>query len=245
MPHKKAKQSIREKVRNEIGADLPPQKGSLRSEPIPKSASRILNAQNIRDDFRKKRKSCEERADNEGRVGKRQKKTKSDVKSTVQTTLKIQPGESMQHFNRRVEDDLRPLVKSAMQTARSRERGAAREPSGPVDTRLEKKTEKKRAKYREEEGAKEISLQLPPTHPDRPKEFASVNSSAPKRLNDIAQAPPEFSKLPRGATAFSTKKDGVLSMAQKLLMEKERENAITRYRELKSSRKLRVDTITP
>lgn len=133
-----------------------------------------------------------------------------------------------------------------MQTARSIERGATRVPSGPVEARLEKKSEKKKVKQSEEEKcAKDPLAQLPPTHLDCPKEFVVVNSSAPKRLNDIAQAPPEFSQLPRGATAFSSKKDGVLSMAQKLLMEKERENAIARYRELKLTRKHRGDTITP
>jgi len=78
-------------------------------------------------------------------------------------------------------------------------------------------------------------------HAGRPKEFAIASSTAQKRLNDIAQAPPEFKKLPRGASSAIGKKESVLSMSQKLMMEQEREKAIVRYRELKASRKQTVD----
>jgi hypothetical protein len=74
------------------------------------------------------------------------------------------------------------------------------------------------------------------------KDFVVHSSSAPRRLNDIAQAPPEFKKLPRGAAALyggtgSAKREGVLSMAQKSMMEQEREKVIMRYRELKARRR--------
>jgi hypothetical protein len=78
---------------------------------------------------------------------------------------------------------------------------------------------------------------------DRPKEFATTSSAAPRRLNDVAMAPPELKKLPRGAAkrsasggkakAGATAAAGVLSMAQRAMMEVERENAIRRYREMK------------
>lgn len=83
-------------------------------------------------------------------------------------------------------------------------------------------------------------------HAGRPKEFATASSSAPRRLNDIAQAPPEFKRLPRGAVQATTrgasgtgsgKREGVLSMAQKMMMEQEREKAILRYREMKANRR--------
>ena len=55
-------------------------------------------------------------------------------------------------------------------------------------------------------------------------------------------APPELKKLPRGAAkrslsggkakAGATAAAGVLSMAQRAMMEVERENAIRRYREM-------------
>lgn len=86
----------------------------------------------------------------------------------------------------------------------------------------------------------------PPTpqskHPARATEFQKNSTSAPRRLNDIAQAPPEFKKLPRGAEDKSNKnggagKEGVISMKQKLMMEEEREKAIVRYRALKERRR--------
>ena len=81
-------------------------------------------------------------------------------------------------------------------------------------------------------------------HDERPKEFATTSSAAPRRLNDIATAPPELKRLPRGATTRTQRggrgsdgggkaKAGVLSMAQRVMMEAERENAIRRYREMK------------
>ena len=79
---------------------------------------------------------------------------------------------------------------------------------------------------------------------DKPKEFCIASTSAPRRLNDIAQEPPQFSKLPRGAKTgkdpSQTNMTGVLSMAQKVMMEEEREKVIKRYRELKA-RRLRND----
>ena len=54
-------------------------------------------------------------------------------------------------------------------------------------------------------------------------------------------APPELKKLPRGAArqrggdggVKARAKAGVLSMAQRVMMEAERENAIRRYREMR------------
>ncbi|KAI5114658.1 hypothetical protein M0805_003678, partial [Coniferiporia weirii] len=81
-------------------------------------------------------------------------------------------------------------------------------------------------------------------------DFARSSSSAPKRLNDIVQAPPEFkvSRLNRlvQKAAKDRSKDGdadedgpgsgVVSAAQKRMMELEREKAIVRYRTLKEVR---------
>lgn len=141
---------------------------------------------------------------------------------------------------RRVEDDLRPLVKTAVQTSRAVARSAAK---AEHDARIEAKkaTQAKSKPKEEEETPKKPQLVSPPTEADkfkdRLKEFQSVSSSAPRRLNDIAQAPPEFKKLPRGITSAIGKRDGVLSMAQKVMMEQEREKAIVRYRALKASRR--------
>jgi hypothetical protein len=81
----------------------------------------------------------------------------------------------------------------------------------------------------------------------RPKEFAVMSSATPRHLNDIAMAPPQLKKFPRGiktkdnslaggcekVKAGAGAGAGVLSMAQHVMMEAERESAIKRYREMK------------
>ena len=73
---------------------------------------------------------------------------------------------------------------------------------------------------------------------ERPKEFTQLSSSAPRRLNDIAQRPPEMKEMPWGTKCvnFGAQREGILSMAQRTMMEQEREKAIARYRVLKASR---------
>lgn len=86
----------------------------------------------------------------------------------------------------------------------------------------------------------------------KPQDFETIASSAPRRLNDIVQAPPELKKLPRGAAKIKaaklantahaedgqsrTLRQGALSMAQKAMLEEERERAVRMYRELKKGR---------
>ena len=140
---------------------------------------------------------------------------------------------------RRVENDLRPLVKSAVQASLAVTRNKAKTEK-EAHTEAEKANGQTKKIQSMEETARDISP--PPRidkHAGRPKEFQSVSSSAPRRLNDIAKAPPEFKKFPRGASSSSTitgRADGVLSMSQKLMMDQERTRAIARYRELKAER---------
>ncbi|CAA7266084.1 unnamed protein product [Cyclocybe aegerita] len=231
MPHKRAKSSVRRHIRNEKGTDLAPVKSSLQNEPIPKSAARILNAHSIREEWKQRKRKNEE--EQSGRDGKRRKTGPADKKAT----LTIQPGESIQHFNKRVEDDLRPLIKTAVETSRATHR---RTETQEKEAKAEAKKAKLKTKSVEKSRKSRSPSPEPDKHANRPKEFASASSSAPKRLNDIAQAPPEFKRLPRGASSSAGvlgKKDGVLSMSQQLMMEKEREKAIARYRELKASRR--------
>lgn len=69
------------------------------------------------------------------------------------------------------------------------------------------------------------------------REFLKASTATPRRLHDIAQAPPEITKFPRGSgQPRNDKSSGVLSMAQKVMMEEEREKAIKHYRELKARR---------
>ena len=73
------------------------------------------------------------------------------------------------------------------------------------------------------------------------KEFAKASTSIPRRLNDVVQAPPSLStlrlstrKLQQGVGASN--RGDVLSIAQRSLMEREREKAIQRYRQLKATK---------
>ena len=88
----------------------------------------------------------------------------------------------------------------------------------------------------------------------RPKEFAVMSSAAPRRLNDIAMAPPELKRFPRGvktkhnspaAGAGAGAGAGVVSMAQRVMMEAERESAIKRYREMKERKTKETDRTLP
>ncbi|KAF5360518.1 hypothetical protein D9756_004503 [Leucocoprinus leucothites] len=239
MPHKRAKRSAREEQRKQEGSNHAPRKESISNEAIPKSVARVLNASKIREAYKKKRK-WEQAGDDDKDKRKRQK--------TEDFQLKIKPGESIQHFYRRVEDDMRPMVRSAVQTSKAVERKArnAELVSGKKGKTFASLPEPSRSAT----GHKSRGQSPPPpsglepkgpkndNNTERPKEFAELSTSAPRRLNDIAHAPPEFKKTPRGAKHAGTgaKREGILSMAQKSMMEQEREKAIARYRMLKASR---------
>ncbi|KAG5651456.1 hypothetical protein H0H81_008592 [Sphagnurus paluster] len=248
MPHKRAKRSVRENERKKRGDDLAPTNDSLSNEPIPKALSRVLNAAKVREEWKIKKRKLEEDGDSKSSDKRRkldddEKNTKSKRKESKATSkLTIKPGESIQHFNRRVEDDMRPLVKAAVQTSNATVRSAAK---AEKEAKAAKKQKGKSVKEDlDDADSKPLAAPTPVTgadkHASKAKEFQKVSTSAPRRLNDIAQAPPEFKKLPRGAAPSASergsggKRDGILSMAQKAMMERERENAIARYRELKA-----------
>ncbi|KAI8985666.1 hypothetical protein BD414DRAFT_537158 [Trametes punicea] len=256
MPHKRAKRSVREKKRIESGNDLfPGVKKSIEHEEIPKSAARVLNAAKVQQAYaEKKRKGLAE--DSGGPSRKRLKTEEKDgdgASGSNKSQLRIQPGESMAHFNRRVEDAMRHSVREAMQASSAKMRKARKEEL----TRKEAKSASKRRSRSRSQGRSEgdasdsdgerrrSSSHRPETKDDKPKDFEKVSTSAPRRLNDIVQAPPELKKLPRKAKKLAeqgvtkksegakTLREGVLSMAQQAMMEEERERAIRLYRELK------------
>ena len=157
---------------------------------------------------------------------------------------------------------MRPLVQSAIRASAAterKERKTATSSSHAATTKLSGKPEqqqqpnpslsskdRKKSKDPVKDGPSSSTAQHD-NDDDRPKEFAITSSAAPRRLNDIAMAPPELKKLPRGATkdhsrgggkAAKAAAAGVLSMAQRVMMEAERENVIKRYREMKE-RKVR------
>ncbi|KAK0492249.1 hypothetical protein EDD18DRAFT_1079723 [Armillaria luteobubalina] len=234
MPHKRAKKSTRDQQRLQIGSDLAPGKQALESEAIPKSVSRVLNAVHVREQWKSRKRMPEDDPD-AIKPGKRRKTEKGDSGEKKAKTSGILPGESLQHFNKRVEIDMRPLVKNAVQSSRANAR--------KVRTTEMNAKKKGKAKRVEKEERSPSPPPIPSKHADRPKEFQTISSSAPRRLNDIAQAPPELTKLPRGAGRPDStrntgkKRDGVLSMAQKAMMEDERNKAIARYREMKAKRR--------
>ncbi|KAH8983729.1 hypothetical protein EDB86DRAFT_3085197 [Lactarius hatsudake] len=215
MPHKRAKRSAREQQRKERGADLPPPgAGNEKAHDGGDGDAPTLAK------------------------GKKRRLAAADS-DAGKSTIEIQPGESLKHFNRRVEDHMRPLVQSAMRASAAterKERKAATVNGTPRES-------KARSSVGNAEGT---TTTTPSTaaggdkHRDRPKEFATISSARPRRLNDIATAPPDLEKLPRrrasdlGAKPARTKAVGsVVSMAQRAMMETERENAIRRYREMK------------
>lgn len=115
-----------------------------------------------------------------------------------------------------------------MQTARAIERNATKQERDPT-SKSKNVTPKQIVTTDEIKETRDEDLSSA-----SPKEFATA---VPKRLNDVAQAPPELKKLPRGASSFPSKKGDILPMSQRLLMEKERERVIQRYRELRASRR--------
>ena len=119
MPHKRAKRSTREELRRQRSEirqrqcyrmltsyrsiDLAPGKDTLNNEGIPKSATRVLNAAKIREEWRSKRKRLE--SDSGKHENKRRKVHSGDDKDStslgkIHSGWKIQPGEPIQHFNR-------------------------------------------------------------------------------------------------------------------------------------------------
>ncbi|KAH9893568.1 hypothetical protein C8Q73DRAFT_836746 [Cubamyces lactineus] len=259
MPHKRAKRSVREKKRAESGSDLGPgSRRSIENEDIPKSAARVLNAAKVQQEYAKKRKG---QADDGADLSRKKRKQEGvDAESSgaaSKSQLRIMPGESMAHFNRRVEDAMRHSVREAMQTSSAKMRKARKE-------ELEEKTAKTKADRRSrsksrgrsdddsdsdsDDGRAKATSRRPGSKDDKPKDFEKVSTSAPRRLNDIVQAPPDLKKLPRKAKKLAeqggakksegakTLREGVLSMAQRAQMEEERERAIRLYREMKRAK---------
>ncbi|KAH9939071.1 uncharacterized protein BXZ73DRAFT_44325 [Epithele typhae] len=255
MPHKRAKRSVRVQKRKESGSDLAPgAKRALENEEVPKGAARVLNAAQVQQAFRKRKRDAEE--ESSGSAQKRSKKG-TDPEKKGAGKLKIMPGESMVHFSRRVEDSMRGSVRDAIQASAARVRQVKKEEvaaaKGAKDQAATSKA-KGKAPAREAEPDSD-SEDDAPRGPSRgkaketPKEFERLSTSAPKRLNDIVLAPPQLKKLPRKAKKLVAEKakqtsgdgarslkEGVLSMAQKAMMEEERERAIRLYREMKKSK---------
>ena len=145
---------------------------------------------------------------------------------------------------------MRPLVRSAMQASSAIERQIRKTEkeqsksskslhrAQSPEPRSSTNDKKRKGK---EPADEETDAALVPSnkHAGKATEFTKLSTSAPRRLNDIAMAPPELKTLPRGASKGGDglgKGAGVLSMAQRAMMERERENVIQRYRQLKAKK---------
>ncbi|KAJ7848037.1 hypothetical protein B0H14DRAFT_3867315 [Mycena olivaceomarginata] len=260
MPHKRAKRAIREQERSKKGSDLAPTRpgaggDALSSEPLPKAFLRTINAAQVRADFRAKRKLRGEDGEDGEDGQKKGKRQKIDGGRDTH----IRPGETLAHFNKRIETDMRPLVRSAMQSSLVTVRAQHKKGSAPSESTPSSKsaptTNSKSNNAHSKSNPKSSSAAdadpkpAPPPidkHASRPKEFARTSSAAPRRLNDIAQAPPELSSFarkksstntPAGKAGGKSTKASVLSPAQQLAMAAAREDAVQRYRALKASRR--------
>ncbi|KAJ6605312.1 hypothetical protein DFH09DRAFT_888248, partial [Mycena vulgaris] len=268
MPHKRAKRSIREQQRSQKGMDLAPARGggggdALSSEPLPKSFVRAMNAGQVRADFRAKRKLRGEGYEPGGGDGEDGPK-KAKRRKLEGAEAQIRPGETLAHFNKRIETDMRPLVRSAVQASLATTRAerkktadakaAGKSPSATAAAAAPaSSTSATTPKTKSKGKAPDVDDEPEPVdkHAHRPKEFARTSTAAPRRLNDIALAPPDLSVMARSAAKAQSKagtvtsrggavttKSSVLSPAQQLQMAAAREAAIARYRELKAARRL-------
>ncbi|KAH9939475.1 hypothetical protein B0H21DRAFT_756798 [Amylocystis lapponica] len=246
MPHKRAKRTVREQQRSQSGSDLPPAVRAISNEAIPKSVARVLNAAQVRKEWSEKNNKREPREGQDpphvqpasGRKRKR-KDGNNEETQAKKAKITIQPGESMAHFNRRVEDTMRPAVRTAMKTSSAHTRQARKNAS----TSAASNNKKEEAQPNTNTASADDQAETNQQQRKPPKEFEHLSSSAPRRLNDIVLAPPEFKKLPRGAKAATernqnrgdgaTLKQSALSMARKAMLEEERERAIRMYREMR------------
>ena len=137
-----------------------------------------------------------------------------------------------------------PLVKSAVQTSaavsrRVRHADGLRAKRG--DTKEKRETQNDDKKTKPSDSKDGHSLDHMKNHADPSRKAFLTPSSVPRRLNDIVLAPPELTKFPRRGGNAHVLKEGtsvgsVVSMAQKTILEAERQKAIMQYREMKEKK---------
>ncbi|CAE6463357.1 unnamed protein product [Rhizoctonia solani] len=154
------------------------------------------------------------------RAQQKKKREEEDRDRKGRDTIELLPGESLREFNRRVEDAHRPLVRGALKRKNEEKR------------REKKETKKRKRDESDDEGEDAKGVEQRPV-----REFATVSSSAPRRLNEVAQAPPVLTKGPkRSGVGKDGGKAPAVSMARKVILERERARVVELYRALKVSR---------
>ncbi|KIO25332.1 hypothetical protein M407DRAFT_25344 [Tulasnella calospora MUT 4182] len=238
MPHKRLKQSARIERRNKLGFDRPPTKE--KGDSMSKKMAWITNAEEMREQLKQLKRKREE--EEEGiRPPKRSRGSAGDGEAGQPTAVKIKPGESMRDFNRRVEEEfkwkMQGVYKQASKGGGGKKRKAAKQDAqdNPTGSSITATTSAE-AKPSTGKGKTEFERRV-----DR------------RSVNDVAEAPPTLTALPRGAAAAAGKSGKAsaesqlpVSAVQKRMMEEEREKAIERYRELKrlkTQQKTRLDLV--
>ena len=205
---------------NLSGQNLAP--SSTGYDDAPRSAMRILNSWSTQQSFRAKGGKTSE---DTGERKKRQPETvpptlKKKKEETKKQDPKIMPHETLADFNRRVESTLRGDVSRAIKSANSKKK--------TMENEAKKAKEQRKKPIPEEPVPKGVKRKHDVN--DEPLEFASVPK--PRRLNDIAQAPPSLPKL--RVSKDEEKSVWSAKGKQERLMEIERERVIQKYREIKA-----------
>ncbi|KAF8342725.1 uncharacterized protein EI90DRAFT_3030021 [Cantharellus anzutake] len=217
MPHKRPKRSQRELERKKRGTDLPPRNDV---NDIPKRAAWIFGAEKMMQERRERQKR--------GREAEESMKSKRRKEEDTSNELKIRPGESLESFDRRVEDSFRSGDFQAVRKAK----------------RTEIKTKKEVSKKSKNSNSKlESTTSTPPSNPQitlpsqtpRKTEFDTLPKFT--RLNDVVLAPPTLKPATRKAPQRDNIAKDVLSLKDKQDIEEERERVIRRYRELKEEKR--------
>ncbi|KZO94266.1 hypothetical protein CALVIDRAFT_600182 [Calocera viscosa TUFC12733] len=214
MPHKRAKKSVRETETKKRGFDLPPKAAPGIADDAPKGALRILNAASARAEWKEKKRKREEEGETPGSQAKPVKRRKTEEKE--KEDLKLRPGETLGDFNRRVDQAMTPRIRTS-KASKAKAAAAAAAANEPVPAAF------------------------PSIKKERKTDFDAVPK--PRRLNDIAVAPPSLTNLPRNAAKNPSKKaENVVSMATKVALEEERTKVVERYRMLKEAKLKQRDT---
>ena len=159
----------------------------------------------------------------------------------------IMPHESLAEYNRRIESILRPGVSAAIKSANHRKKDMEKEAQRAKEDRKRraKEAEEAEGEAEEEGGAAAGGKGKKRKHDvsDPALEFASAPTT--RRLNDIAEAPPQLPTLrvakekdKKKASVWAAKGAGKsgLSPAQERILAEERERVIKRYREIKAGK---------
>jgi len=220
-------QSERRTASPSKGHDLPPAAAQVKdgSYSMPKGAMRILMGAKMRSDFQERKKQMQgQDANRIGDVAQPSRDVKGKGKATEHTAtskaqtgkaeLKLLPGETLGNFNRRVEKTMASSISATVRAANSTSKKKSKRKRADEDDRIaadEAQKERSAVKAAERKAAEPSSKDLKrareaitqpsasssstSSHHGEEKDWAPVNQR--RRLNDVADAPPRFTRLPK------------------------------------------------